>query len=85
MKKRNEATKKYEEYNVPTDWNCPLIVLDMEEQINCVSCGKVEWYGNCYTSKLIHNGIWLWHLVCQECYDKELRESYLSRLSENDN
>lgn len=71
MQKRNPDKKQYESYSIPKDWYCPLVTQDMEEVINCTNCGKKTTFWVCYTSRQIHNEMWFWYPVCEECYDKE--------------
>lgn len=57
MQKRNYAEKKYYPYQIPEDWNCKWYSQDMEEEINCASCGKVFPYWKSYTSRQIHSSM----------------------------
>lgn len=70
MQKRDHKIKEYKEYIISEDRHCPLRT-DMNEDVNCASCGQVQRFGNLYTSRIIHNDIWLWYGVCNECYCKE--------------
>lgn len=70
MQKWNSEKHKYEPYEVPKEWYCPLF-SNLDERINCASCGKEVIVGNCYTSTLIHNEIGLGYCVCEECYNNE--------------
>lgn len=46
----------------------------MDEVVNCARCGKKIKYGDCYTSKQIHNDFGFGYAVCPECYEKEWKE-----------
>lgn len=74
MKRWNPKKRKYEEYNIPSTWHTPLYSENMDEIVNCARCGSQLAYGNCYTSKQIHNEFGLGYPVCEKCYEKELRE-----------
>ena len=62
---------KYNPHGIPADWNCPLYTDDMNERINCASCGKRLKYGDCSTSREIHNRMGMGYPVCEDCYEKE--------------
>ena len=74
MQKWNPKTREYEEYKIPSHWNTPLYTDNMNEVVNCARCGKELTYGQCYTSKQIHNHVGLGYGVCEECYRKEWKE-----------
>lgn len=71
MEKWNYKTHNYDPYEVPIDWNCKTYSEDMNEIINCASCGRKIRYGNCYTSKEIHTSVGFGYGVCSKCYEKE--------------
>ena len=71
MRKWNFKTRKYEPYSVPEKWKCPIWTDDMDEIVNCPSCGKVMTYGQGYISSQIHNEHGLGYSVCGDCYEKE--------------
>lgn len=74
MKKWNYKTKKYEEYTVPDSWKVKMLSDDMNEEINCASCGKPMLYGNGYTSRTIHSKHGFGYVVCKDCYNKDIEE-----------
>lgn len=74
MKKWNYKTLEYEEYTVPDSWKVKMLSDDMNEEINCASCGKPMLYGNGYTSSTIHSKHGFGYVVCGECYNKEIEE-----------
>lgn len=76
MQKFNRESHKYEDYKIPSDWYCPIYSDDMDEIINCVSCGKELPFGDCYTSLEIHNDIGLGYGVCRGCYSEEHFRKY---------
>lgn len=63
--------KVYQPYNIPSAWCCDLGGIDMDDTINCASCGKKLKFGESYTSKCIHNRFGLGFAVCAECSAKE--------------
>lgn len=66
------ATHSYYDCIFPKDWNVKLYCESFDEIISCAGCGKKLCYGDCYTSKEIHNSIGLGYPVCEECYSKEI-------------
>ena len=72
MQKWNNEKGKYELYDVPADWQCKLYEDDMNQKINCASCGKKIRFGECYTSMEIHNVWGFGYAVCPECHQKEI-------------
>jgi hypothetical protein len=69
--KWNYEARDYDPYTIPDDWHTPLLSNDMDEVINCASCGKRVRFGECYTSKVIHAKLGFGYSVCSECHDKE--------------
>lgn len=76
MLKWNNEKGKYELYDVPADWQCKLYEDDMNQKINCASCGKEIRFGECYTSMEIHNVWGFGYAVCPECYQKEIERRF---------
>jgi len=76
MQKRNFKTRSYEDYSIPKQWDCPLIVQDMDKIINCTGCWKKVTFWECYTSRQIHSQNWFWYPVCERCYGKENKECW---------
>ena len=74
MKKYNIYTREYEPYSIPEHWICPLYSNNMNEVVNCSSCGKLILFGNGFTSRLIHSDKGFGYSVCEECHDKEVKE-----------
>lgn len=77
MKKWNYKTKKYENFKSPA--KNPVLYIPCEEghleiEIECTNCGKRVKYGDCYTSKIIHNYIGIGYPVCPKCYEEEHAE-----------
>ena len=69
--KWNYKRHKYNDYIIPDGWNCKTYSPDMEETINCASCGKQLKFGDSYTSLEIHNNMGFGYAVCQRCNDNE--------------
>ena len=83
MQRWNYAKHDYEPYEVPTDWHCPLVSMDMNLLINCASCGKQLTYGKAYCSHEIHTEHGMGYSVCDECEAAEIRREREAR-AEND-
>lgn len=79
MKKYNEETKQYEPYEIPEEWNCPIMTMNMKTVVNCVSCGKHIEFGDGYTSMQIHNDYGMGYTVCAECHEREWQERQKAR------
>lgn len=71
LRKWNVSLHKYEEIEIPDNWNCKSYSNDMNEIVTCPQCGKKLKFGETYTSLEIHTNIGFGYGVCQECYDKE--------------
>lgn len=69
--KWNFKTHEYEPYTPNPQWKIKLYSNDMNEAINCTSCGKDMLYGDTFTSRQLHNHIGLGYPVCRDCYDHE--------------
>ena len=84
MKKWNYRTLEYEEYTVPSNWKVKAFNTDLEEKVNCASCGKSVIYGNGYPSRTIHDENGFGYAVCYGCRKKERNEelAYVGKKSE---
>ena len=71
MERFDYVTRTYKPHIIPAHWHCPIISDNMDEGINCTSCGEKLTYGESYTSIEIHNQIGLGYPVCRKCYDVE--------------
>ena len=69
--KWNYEKNEYDPYEFGVDWYTPLYTDNMDEIVNCAQCGREVKFGDCYTSKEIHNRMGLGFSVCEECYEKE--------------
>lgn len=79
MRKWNYEKQEYEGYEVPEDWYCPVYCNDMDEKINCSSCGAIITFGDAYTSSIIHNPCSFGYPVCCNCKQVETKEDMLHR------
>lgn len=70
--KWNFKKKEYESYTLPK--GAVLISYNMDEVINCASCGGELFYGAGFTSKLIHTKNGLGFTVCEKCIEKEYKQ-----------
>lgn len=71
LKKWDYKTKSYKDYEIPNQWAVSTYCYNMEQVVNCASCGnKISW-GNTYTSLEIHNLLGFGYGVCKECYNEE--------------
>lgn len=82
MMRFNRKEHKYEDYEVPKDWHCPIYTPYFDEVINCCQCGKELKVEQTYTSLEVHNHIGLGYMVCPECYEEEWKRK---KEEENDN
>lgn len=71
IRKWNYKGRVYEEYEIPEDWKVIIYTDNMNEMINCTSCGSPLRYGSCYTSLELHNGHGFGYPVCENCYNEE--------------
>lgn len=62
---------KYQPYEIPNGWFCPLILDDMDTIVNCASCGRELPFGDTYTSKTIHTSMGVGYLICGACSNRE--------------
>lgn len=62
---------EYNEVEIPYGWNIKLHSFDMNIKVNCVNCGCVKTYGECYTSRQYHDGFGFGYAVCEDCYQNE--------------
>lgn len=62
---------EYQLFPIPSAWNVVITGEDMEEIINCPTCGKEFKLGDSYTSLEVHTSVGFGFCVCQECYDEE--------------
>lgn len=69
--KWNHKTREYDYYETPEEWHTPLYTDNMEEIVNCAQCGREIAYGDCYTSREIHNGYGFGYPVCEDCLKEE--------------
>ena len=73
LQKWNTKKRKYEDYMIPNNWKVKTYSTDMNEKINCASCGKEIKFGNCYTSLEIHTSVGFGFAVCENCYNEEFK------------
>lgn len=74
LQRWREINHRYEPHLVPDEWNVKLYTDDMDEVVNCARCGKKIKYGDCYTSRQIHNDFGFGYAVCPKCYEEEWKE-----------
>jgi len=70
LQKWNVDKRQYEPFKTPTN-NIQLFSEDMNILVDCTNCGKEMIFGDCYTSRLIHNDLGLGYPVCEACYKVE--------------
>ena len=73
--KYNTKTKKYEQYEIPDDWDVMLHADNMYQLGNCAQCGRPLLYADAFTSLEI--GDIFGYAVCPKCYRAELERSKL--------
>lgn len=69
----NHQKRDYEPFEVPDDRRCRTLCFDMDEIVDCASCGTSLPYGRMYTSHEIHTEHGMGYAVCEECYCEERR------------
>ena len=73
MRKWNYNIQDYEPYTISSTWHCPAYSDNMDETINCASCGCKMLYGDGYTSRVIHGDrSGFGYVVCSDCHDVEI-------------
>lgn len=73
LKRWNYSENKYMPYMVPDDWNVGFYEEDLDKKCNCACCGKLDKYGNMFSSMEIHNDVGYGYMVCRNCSDAELQ------------
>lgn len=68
----NIYTEQYEPVQIPDDWKVAMYSDNLDEQINCVNCGKPMTYGEGYTSRRYHNKAGMGYMECEDCYYDQL-------------
>lgn len=84
LRRWNYETKKYDVFEVPDDWNVKLFLYDgddMDEMVNCPSCGKLLPLGDTYTSHEIHDLVGFGYWICGKCHKEELERRRLDAQS----
>lgn len=74
VRRWNPRVGYYERQTVPEAWKVRTFCEDMDEVVNCISCGKEIAYGDCYCSRQYHSEIGFGFAECKECYDKFWQE-----------
>lgn len=72
IKKWNYQKHNYEPYEVSDNWKIKTYSSNMQEKINCASCGKIIKAGDSHSSLEIHTDIGIGYMICEKCYNKEL-------------
>lgn len=62
---------EYQLFMVPADWNVTVGGNNMDELINCPTCGCILKVEDSYTSKEVHTNIGIGFCVCEKCHDEE--------------
>lgn len=76
LKRWNVGKRQYENYDVPDSRRVATFRNDMNEIVDCASCGKSIPYGLSYTSIEFHTAMGFGFCVCDECYEKEIARRY---------
>lgn len=71
VRRWNHKKRDYDPYMIPSDWKCRTSA-EMDEIVNCASCGREVEFGDCYSSLEIHGKLGFGYSVCPECYEKEV-------------
>lgn len=67
--KWNYDLQGYESYELPefaTNYE-----TNMDMIIHCAQCGHPAIFGQCFTSKEVHNDIGMGYSVCPQCHNEE--------------
>lgn len=71
--KWNYLKHDYDAYIIPHGWRVKSFCVDDNEVINCVQCGKQIIAEDGYVSLEVHTPVGFGYLVCDTCYDEELK------------
>ena len=77
LQKWNTKKRKYEDYVIPDNWKVKLYSKDMNEKVNCTSCGKEIKFGDSYTSLEIHTDMGFGFAVCENCHNEEIKRKIM--------
>ena len=72
----NYKTHSYDLVNIPDEWKCSTYEYDMNKIINCPHCGDKFKVGEGYTSMEFHTKIGFGFIVCEKCYEEELKRKF---------
>jgi len=71
VQKWDHRNRVYNPHKIPDDWKVATFCSSMGTLVNCAQCGKLMHYGDCYTSREIHNPAGIGFAVCEDCYEAE--------------
>lgn len=74
VQKFNRKTHQYEDYELPA--GAKTYSENMDEIIPCAGCGKQIKVNDGYTSLEIHTNAGFGYIVCETCYQHELKRKY---------
>lgn len=75
VRRWNPQTREYEEKQIPDEWFCPMVLLNMEVLVNCTSCGKELFFGDTFCSRELHSRGGFGYPVCAACYEEEWKRA----------
>lgn len=76
--KWNFTKEAYDDIKIPEE--ASILQADFSTAVKCGHCGKWFPFGECYTSKQIHNFNGIGYAVCEECSDRERDEMQLASI-----
>ena len=76
INKWNLNTKEYDTVEIPEDWNITTFTSDLDEEVNCVNCGKPLPYGESYCSRRYHDKYGFGYAECGDCYEEQWQEEF---------
>lgn len=79
MRKWNCFERKYEEYNIPTNWRVGLYSQDQDKLTDCAGCGTPMKISQKYRSLEIHNEQGQEYAVCKRCFKEEWVRSQMNK------
>lgn len=85
VNKWNFKTKEYEKVEIPDNRKICLYSNNMNETIQCISCGNELKFGDSYASRRYHTEMGLGYCVCHNCYEEEwILESAANEATEDE-
>lgn len=65
----NEEKGSYSFHTVPAGWKIRTYCNDLDEEVNCVCCGRPIKFGDGYSSRVFHTSAGFGYCECETCYN----------------